>query len=63
MTFQELRKTRYSTAKAFSKVAHIPLARIQKWENGASALKVKDLRKVAQALEVSVEELLECFEK
>ena len=62
MTFQELRKMKFRTAKEFAEVINVPTPRVQKWENRSSAPKREDWSKVAKALGVSVEQLLKCFE-
>lgn len=63
MTFQEIRKTKFRTAKDFAQAINVPTPRVQKWENGSSAPRREDWSKVAKALSVSVEQLLNCFEK
>lgn len=63
MTFKELRKTKFKTAKELAEMLNMPAPRIRKWECGKSAPKKENLSKVAKALGVSVEQLLNCFER
>lgn len=61
--FAELRKRKYRTAQDLAERLQIPRERISQWEAGNTAPKVRDLRKVAKALGVSVNTLLACFEE
>lgn len=63
MTFRDLRKSKFRTAKEFAEKINMPTPRVQKWECNSSSPKTADLTLVAQALEVSVEQLLKCFER
>lgn len=61
MTFYELRKRKYKTVTDFCEKTAIPVDRVYKWEQGASAPKIKDLPIIAKALGVSVTTLVKCF--
>lgn len=63
MTLRELRKAKYRTIKDFADKLEMPMFRVEKWEVGLSAPKIKDLPKVAKALGVSVNTLVKCFEQ
>lgn len=63
MTFKELRKRKYRTTQDFAEKVDMSAQAISKWEQGVAAPKIKDLRKVAKALGISVNTLIECFEE
>lgn len=63
MTFKELRKTKFKTSKELADALKMSAPRIRKWECGKAAPKKENWSKVAKALGVSVEQLLNCFEK
>lgn len=63
MTFKELRKMRFKTAKELADELKMPSPRIRKWECGKSAPKKEDWSKVAKTLGITVEQLLNCFEE
>lgn len=63
MTFKEYRKRKYRTAQEFADALEMPVCRVQAWESKTVAPRAKDIRKVAKALGISVNKLLECFEK
>lgn len=63
MNFKDLRKQKFRTADEFARAAGVPYARVTKWETGESAPKIRDLRKIAKALGVSVNTLVASFEK
>lgn len=62
MDFQDLRKQKFKTSTEFASVVGISPSCVRKWESGASRPQTKDLRKIADTLGVSVEQLLNCFE-
>ena len=63
MDFQNLRKQKFKTSLEFANAVGISASCVRKWESGASHPQTKDLRKIADMLGVSVEQLLNCFEK
>lgn len=62
MKFIELRK-KVGTQKEFSFLINCDQTTISKWEKGESLPKTKDLRKIAKVLGVTVDELIQSFEK
>lgn len=63
MTFKELRKRKFEKAKDLAKVIGVEESREIKWETGASAPRLSLIPTIAAALDCTVEELLNCFNK
>lgn len=63
MTFQQLRRSKFRTAKEFAEKIDIPTTRVQKWENGSCVPRSQHWRKIAEVLNVTIDELLNCFEE
>lgn len=62
MTFKELRKTKFRTAREFAAALGVNTPRVQKWDGGAN-IPTSYLRPVAKLLGVSVNALLDCIER
>lgn len=63
MTFKELLKKRGMTQEQLAKRLKVTQSTVSQWCKSITAPQRRIWKRVAQALEVSVEELLECFEK
>lgn len=63
MTFKELLKKRGLTQDQLAKKLKVSQPTISGWINGTAIPKTRDLGKVSKALNLSVEQLLDCFEK
>ena len=63
MNLKDLRKLKNVTQTEIAKSLGIKQSSVAMWESGASRPQTKDLRKIADVLGVSVEQLLDCFEK
>lgn len=62
MNFQELRKTKFRTAREFAAALGVNTPRVQKWEGGSN-IPTAYLRPVAKLLGVSVNTLLDSIER
>ena len=62
MTFKELRKKKFRTARELAAALGVNTPRVQKWEGGAN-IPTLYLRPVAKLLGVSVNALLDCIER
>lgn len=63
MTFKELLKKRGMTQEQLAKKLKVTQSTVSQWCSGATAPQRKIWSKVAKALGISVEELLDCFDK
>lgn len=63
MTFKELLKKRGMTQEQLAKKLKVTQQTVSAWCSGATAPGRKIWSKVSKALNVSVEQLLNCFEK
>lgn len=61
-TLRVARETKQLNLRSLGKLAGIPFSSISRWENDASALTVRDLVKLANALRVSPTQLIELSE-
>lgn len=62
MTFKELRKKKFRTASEFAAALGTTLARVQKWEGGAT-VPTRYLRHTARVLGVGLNTLLDCYKE
>lgn len=63
MTFKELLKKREMTQEQLAKKLKVTQQTVSQWCNGATAPQRKIWSKVAKTLDVTVEQLLDCFKK
>lgn len=61
MCLKALRVSKGKTQTALAKELGISQGALSMWETGLSAPKITDLPKIAAALNVPVEQVLECF--
>lgn len=61
MSFRDLRKKAEVTQTEIAKYLGITQGSISMWETGKSVPKTTDIPKIAAALKVPVEQVLECF--
>lgn len=62
MTFKELRKKKFRTAREFAEALSTTTARVQKWEGGAT-VPTRYLRHTARVLGVGLNTLLDCWKE
>lgn len=63
MDFKLLREKACFTQKELASVLGLRQGAIAMWETGKSAPKTTDLPKIAEALKVTVEDIVNCFSK
>lgn len=61
MYFRELRQN-FGTQKQLAEIIGVTQTAVQFWENGKCYPRIKDLRKLAETLHVSIENLLRSFD-
>lgn len=62
MKFKELRKKKgFNKQQDLAKACGIKQTTISKWERGKARPKLDTIKKLADILQVSVEEIIECF--
>lgn len=62
MTIKELRKRKFRTAAEFAAALGTTIARVQKWEGGAT-VPTRYLRHTARVLGVGLNTLLDCWKE
>lgn len=62
LKFVDLRK-RIGTQEEFAKLINSSKYCVSKWENGGNLPKTKELRGIAKVLGVTIDELIQSFEK
>ena len=61
MTLKELRKNKNLTLEKLSKKVGLSFQALSLYEQGLRKPKIETIKKLADALEVSVEEIINCF--
>lgn len=63
MDFKRLRKSKNITQRIIADAIGVRQSTVAMWERGSSKPQTKNLIAISKCLEVSVEELLDCFKE